>query len=190
MSQRVQIDEERIVRALCCVGHLCTCETIVSAVSVFCDVLFSKLPLPLPPNLRPPLHSVAFRVSRVMLLRISVPNFTCWCKLVYKVVCSLVTYHDSLVAPAWHRTASVYRQLQAQTGTSRSLWLIESCFGMISWAYVKIWGFHGGNYEECRLLGCYAVCLLSELKFRRNLAPPSSGSPDDGGAKFLRNVGY
>jgi hypothetical protein len=21
----------------------------------------------------------------------------------------------------------------------------------------KIWGFHGGDYEECRLLGCVAV---------------------------------
>jgi hypothetical protein len=24
----------------------------------------------------------------------------------------------------------------------------------------KIWGFHGGDYEECRLLGCYVVGLL------------------------------
>jgi hypothetical protein len=24
----------------------------------------------------------------------------------------------------------------------------------------KIWGFHCGDYEECRLLGCYAVWLL------------------------------
>jgi hypothetical protein len=24
----------------------------------------------------------------------------------------------------------------------------------------KIWGFHGGDYEEWYLLGCYAVCLL------------------------------
>jgi hypothetical protein len=24
----------------------------------------------------------------------------------------------------------------------------------------KIWGFHGGDYEECRLLGCYAVWVL------------------------------
>jgi hypothetical protein len=23
--------------------------------------------------------------------------------------------------------------------------------------YCKIWGFHGGDYEECRLLGCGAV---------------------------------
>jgi hypothetical protein len=33
------------------------------------------------------------------------------------------------------------------------------------WAYKnyyisKIWGFHRGDYEECRLLGCYAVWLL------------------------------
>jgi hypothetical protein len=24
----------------------------------------------------------------------------------------------------------------------------------------KIWGFHDGNYEECRILGSYAVWLL------------------------------
>jgi hypothetical protein len=24
----------------------------------------------------------------------------------------------------------------------------------------KIWGFHGADYEECRLLGCYVVWLL------------------------------
>jgi hypothetical protein len=30
-------------------------------------------------------------------------------------------------------------------------------------------------YEEWHLLGCYAVWLLSEQKFRRNLAPTSSG---------------
>jgi hypothetical protein len=29
-----------------------------------------------------------------------------------------------------------------------------------NWFLVKIWGFHGGAYEECRLLGCYAVWLL------------------------------
>jgi hypothetical protein len=39
----------------------------------------------------------------------------------------------------------------------------------------KIWRFHGGDYEEWRLLGCYAVWLLYEPTFRRNLAPASSG---------------
>jgi hypothetical protein len=38
----------------------------------------------------------------------------------------------------------------------------------------KIWCFHGGDYEECRLLGWYDVWLLWEPTFRRNLAPPSS----------------
>jgi hypothetical protein len=36
----------------------------------------------------------------------------------------------------------------------------------------KMWGFHGGDYEECRLLGCYVVCLLWEPTFRRNVATP------------------
>jgi hypothetical protein len=39
----------------------------------------------------------------------------------------------------------------------------------------EIWGFHGGDYEECRLLGCDAVWPLYELTFRRNVSPPSSG---------------
>jgi hypothetical protein len=29
-----------------------------------------------------------------------------------------------------------------------------------NYAKRKIWGFHGGDYEEWRLLGCYAVWLL------------------------------
>jgi hypothetical protein len=39
----------------------------------------------------------------------------------------------------------------------------------------KIWGFHSSDYEEWCLLGCYAVWLLYEPTFRRNVAPPSSG---------------
>jgi hypothetical protein len=31
------------------------------------------------------------------------------------------------------------------------------------------------NLEELSLLGCYAMWLLQEPTFRRNLAPPSSG---------------
>jgi hypothetical protein len=39
----------------------------------------------------------------------------------------------------------------------------------------KIWGFHSGDYEECRLLGCGAVYILCEPTFRRNVMPPFSG---------------
>jgi hypothetical protein len=30
----------------------------------------------------------------------------------------------------------------------------------------EIWGFHGCDYEECRLMGCNAVWLLYEVSFR------------------------
>jgi hypothetical protein len=68
----------------------------------------------------------------------------------------------------------------------------------------KIWGFHGGNYEECRLLGCGAVYILCEPIFRVevcscNLQSATTCShwflalgffyPEDGGDTFLRNVG-
>jgi hypothetical protein len=42
---------------------------------------------------------------------------------------------------------------------------------MYVWMYVnhlwlrKIWGFHGGDYEEWCLLGCYAVWLLKEAPY-------------------------
>jgi hypothetical protein len=36
-------------------------------------------------------------------------------------------------------------------------------------------GFGGGDYEECRLLGCYATWLLYELTFRKNILHPLSG---------------
>jgi hypothetical protein len=40
---------------------------------------------------------------------------------------------------------------------------------------IEICGFHGGDYEECRLLGCGAAWILCEPTFRRNVSPPSSG---------------
>jgi hypothetical protein len=36
----------------------------------------------------------------------------------------------------------------------------------------EILGFHGCDHEECCLLGCYAVWLLWERTFRRNISPP------------------
>jgi hypothetical protein len=38
----------------------------------------------------------------------------------------------------------------------------------------EIGGFHRSDYEEWCLLGCYAVWLLQEQTFQRNLAAPSS----------------
>jgi hypothetical protein len=40
-------------------------------------------------------------------------------------------------------------EIEATVETARAL---EDC---------KIWGFHGGDYEEWCLLGCYDVWLLS-----------------------------
>jgi hypothetical protein len=39
----------------------------------------------------------------------------------------------------------------------------------------KIWNSHGGDYEECRFLGCFTVRFLQETTLRRNVSPPSSG---------------
>jgi hypothetical protein len=50
-----------------------------------------------------------------------------------------------------------------------------SYFPWTSWLVCEIWGFHGSDYEECRLLGCGAVYILCEPTFRRNVSPPSCG---------------
>jgi hypothetical protein len=36
----------------------------------------------------------------------------------------------------------------------------ENVIGHDEYTRCKIWGFHGGDYEEWCLLGCYAVWLL------------------------------
>jgi hypothetical protein len=50
--------------------------------------------------------------------------------------------------------------------------------GFDMWKHIcnfKIQDFHGSDSEECRVLGSYAIWLLQEPTFQRNLAPPSSG---------------
>jgi hypothetical protein len=39
----------------------------------------------------------------------------------------------------------------------------------------RIFGFHGCDCEECRLLGCGAVWIYYKLTFQRNVSSPSSG---------------
>jgi hypothetical protein len=46
---------------------------------------------------------------------------------------------------------------------------------------IKIWDFRDGDYEECRLLGFYAVWLLYEMTFRKNVSSPSSGWQEPAG---------
>jgi hypothetical protein len=49
----------------------------------------------------------------------------------------------------------------SEVGIFLSSWAII-CFFMDS-AACKMWGFHSGDYEECRLLGCGAVWVTSVL---------------------------
>jgi hypothetical protein len=49
------------------------------------------------------------------------------------------------------------------------IWILEL------YCLYRIWGFHSGDYEKCRLLVCGAVYILCEQSFRRNVSPPSSG---------------
>jgi hypothetical protein len=80
------------------------------------------------------------------------------------------------------RTRAPHRQVNSWQ-TYSALYALCRAF-VIMWLMCKIWGFHGGDWEELCLLECYAVWLLYETTFRRNLAPPSSGQH----LVFLRSV--
>jgi hypothetical protein len=50
----------------------------------------------------------------------------------------------------------------------------------------RIWGFYGGDCEDCRLLGCSVLWVFYKQMFRwRYLF-----CPEDGGDIFIRNVGW
>jgi hypothetical protein len=55
------------------------------------------------------------------------------------------------------------------------LYSLRGCFTHTERNLSKILGFHGGDYEECRLLGCGAAWGLLVLTYLMNAFPPSSG---------------
>jgi hypothetical protein len=72
--------------------------------------------------------------------------------------CSIVHLHQPSTSPRAPNPRIVC--IHAYFVSQRSDW---RC-GRASWGYrtylCKIWGLHGGDYEEWCLLGCYAVWLL------------------------------
>jgi hypothetical protein len=82
-------------------------------------------------------------------------NYTCKCGVMHLASPFTVLWRGNI------RLEIVYHSTDI-VGTSEMI--IVTCF------LCKIWGFHGGDYEEWRFLGCYAVCLLYEPTFRKNLA--------------------
>jgi hypothetical protein len=41
-----------------------------------------------------------------------------------------------------------------------SIYIVSLLCGVKIFIQCKIWGFLSGDYEECRLLGCYTIWLL------------------------------
>jgi hypothetical protein len=72
--------------------------------------------------------------------------------------------HEALIvlytAIYWHPISFSINVMQFQGESNMKYHLNEiiSVVNLIS--YAKIWGFHGGDYEEWCLLGCYAMWLL------------------------------
>jgi hypothetical protein len=48
-------------------------------------------------------------------------------------------------------------QFERKSNISVGFWIAHRGKQIFS---CKVWFFHGGDYEECSLLGCYAVWLL------------------------------
>jgi hypothetical protein len=61
----------------------------------------------------------------------------------------------SLAAIQERHNILLYQKMQCRVHKGAPLVLVPTTSYLF-----KIWGFHGGDYEECRLLGCYAVWLL------------------------------
>jgi hypothetical protein len=79
---------------------------------------------------------------------------------------------DAVTVIKWTTTYHVVKSAKLISKILYTIQLNEMLKGL-RWRIMarKIWGFHGGDYEECRLLRCYAAWLLYEPTFRRNLAP-------------------
>jgi hypothetical protein len=54
---------------------------------------------------------------------------------------------------------AVFWDIKTPVRTSRENYYVSAA-ELSQLILCKICGFHGGDYEECRLLGCYAVWLL------------------------------
>jgi hypothetical protein len=95
------------------------------------------------------------------------------------------------------RLRESYSRLETNLTLLGECWAVRFCSN--HYFLCKIWGFHGG--EEWRLLGCYALVrtdVLEELSasFIRvtrigelGTTLAETNNPDEGGAKFIRNVG-
>jgi hypothetical protein len=65
-----------------------------------------------------------------------------------------------------HVLQPLLRKYQILLGTAVTEVMTLKCLlsgwfvGCFNYSGYKIWGFHGGDYEECRLLGCYAMWFL------------------------------
>jgi hypothetical protein len=78
----------------------------------------------------------------------------------------LILYTFLLSAPFYHSSLTLYHlyflHLLSHFSLSTYVYFFHSCttFFIQLHIFSKIWGFHCGDYEERRLLGCYAVWIL------------------------------
>jgi hypothetical protein len=73
-------------------------------------------------------------------------------------------YYNKILCQLLRNRRYYYLQLILRATVCKTLKLRLLC---------KIWGFHGGDYEECSLLGCGDVWVYYKLTFRSNVSPPS-----------------
>jgi hypothetical protein len=63
----------------------------------------------------------------------------------------------------WHRPPPYFPWFEHRTGQTPAQIRNAICTTRSEkhlWSLVKIWDFHGSDYEEWHLLGCYAMWLL------------------------------
>jgi hypothetical protein len=116
----------------------------------------------------------------------------------YTLITTLNQYKCSDVILTRQFTAFAENRASVIRFTNR---IIQTRLREVNLCFCKICGFRGGDYEEWCLLGCYATDVRCEeipnSSQRTSVASCSlycsqftdSCHPDEGGARFLRNVG-
>jgi hypothetical protein len=74
-----------------------------------------------------------------------------------------VRWHSSdymALSMAFSRMLRRMALVRTDVSEERTASIMVTRIGELGTTQCKIWGFHGGDYEECCLLGCYAVWFL------------------------------
>jgi hypothetical protein len=93
------------------------------------------------------------------------------CELCYKSFATDDRLQVRISLAIWFALLKYYWGNEMKKDEMHGSWTTHEGRWEIYTKLCKIWGFHGGDYEKCRLLVCGAVEILCEPMFWRNILP-------------------